>query len=54
VFALEFDVQPQIEDPGLIFASATVRRRLWPCPDKWESLTDGELVALLNGARAIL
>ena len=52
--ALEWDFLPQTEDPGLIFASRAGRRRLWPCPTQWESLTDPELLALLNGAKTII
>jgi hypothetical protein len=52
--ALEWDFLPQTEDPGLIFASRAGRRRLWPCPSKWQSLSDGELLALLMGAKAII
>ncbi len=51
--ALEWDFLPQTENPGLIFASRAGRRRLWPCPEKWEALSDPELVELLGRARVI-
>jgi hypothetical protein len=51
--ALEWDFLPQTENPGLIFASRAGRRRLWPCPEKWEALGDAELLELLGRAKVI-
>jgi hypothetical protein len=51
--ALEWDFLPQTENPGLIFASRAGRRRLWPCPEKWEALGDPELLELLARAKVI-
>lgn len=51
--ALEWDFLPQAENPGLIFAGTGGRRRLWPCPERWESLSDRELVDLLARAKLI-
>ena len=51
--ALEWDFLPQTENPGLIFASRAGRRRLWPCPEKWQAKSDPELVELLSKAKVI-
>jgi len=51
--ALDWDVQPQTTDPGLLFSSQIERRRLWPCPDGWESLADTDLLGLLGRAKAV-
>ena len=51
--ALEWDFLPQTENPGLIFASRAGRRRLWPCPEKWQAMSDPELVELLSKAKVI-
>ena len=48
-WALEADYQPQ-ETPGLIFSSTSGRRRIFPCPSGWESLTDRQLLELLGAA----
>ena len=52
--ALEWDFLPQTENPGLIFASAAGRRRIWPCPDGWRDLGDATLQELLEQAKLIL
>lgn len=51
--ALEWDFLPQSENPGLIFSSKAGRRRLWPCPEKWETAGDGELLEMLQRAKII-
>ena len=51
--ALDWSIQAQTENPGLIFVSAVDRRRLWPCPSEWERLTDAELLTLLNSSKPI-
>ncbi len=52
--ALDWDVMPQSEDPGLIFSSAASRRRLRPCPHGWREVPDAALLALLATANIIL
>jgi hypothetical protein len=51
--ALDWEVLPQRESPGLIFSSVRDRRRLWPCPKNWKALSDEELLGLLTKARSI-
>ena len=51
--ALDWDVQPQATDPGLVFSSQIERRRLWPCPERWESLADADLLGLLARAKSL-
>lgn len=52
--ALEWDFLPQTENPGLIFSSNVGRRRLWPCPGNWQTMTDLELLQLLERAKRII
>ena len=51
--ALDWDVQPQTTNPGLLFVSEAGRRRLWPCPDAWKGMADGDLLGLLARAKAM-
>jgi hypothetical protein len=51
--ALDWEFLPQTNSPGLIFSSNTDRRRLWPCPDEWKRLSDGQLLDLLTKARSM-
>ncbi|HEY9226200.1 MAG TPA: hypothetical protein VIP11_06115 [Gemmatimonadaceae bacterium] len=51
--ALDWEFQPQTENPGLIFSSQRDRRRLWPCPEDWKRLEDSSLIGLLNRARSL-
>jgi len=51
--ALEWELLPQTDDPGLIFSSAVDRRRLWPCPLDWAALSDEQLLELLDSARSV-
>jgi hypothetical protein len=51
--ALDWEVLPQPNKPGLIFSSSRDRRRLWPCPANWKALSDEELLALLTQAQSI-
>ena len=51
--ALDWDVQPQTTDPGLVFSSRIDRRRLWPCPERWQSLADADLLSLLARSKSI-
>jgi hypothetical protein len=52
--ALDWDILPQGENPGLIFASRLGRRRLYPCPKNWRSLDDRRLIDLLRRAPHLL
>ena len=51
--ALEWDVLPQTENPGLIFSSRIDRRRVWPAPANWQQLTDDQLLSLCANARSM-
>jgi len=51
--ALEGDYLPQSENPGLIFVSSRDRRRLWPCPDGWQTMSPDGLLTLLAQAKSI-
>jgi hypothetical protein len=51
--AVDWEVLPQKDRPGLIFSSSRDRRRLWPCPTNWKSLSDRELLDLLGKARSV-
>lgn len=51
--ALDWDMLPQTTNPGLVFVSDIERRRLWPCPDAWQTLGDADLLGLLTRAKAI-
>ncbi len=52
-WALDWDYPPQVDDPGLLFDSRLGRRRVFPCPVSWQSLSDAELGALLATARSL-
>lgn len=45
--ALDWEYPPQSTDPGLLFDSVLGKRRIFPCPENWRSLTDTELERLL-------
>ena len=49
-WALDWEYPPQVHNPGLLFDSSLGRRRLFPCPAGWESLSDAELETLLRTA----
>jgi hypothetical protein len=51
--AVDWEVLPQPDKPGLIFSSSRDRRRLWPCPANWKALSDQELLALLPQAKSV-
>ena len=51
--ALDWDGLPQSTNPGLLFVSDIERRRLWPCPDAWKAMPDGDLLGLLARAKAM-
>jgi len=51
--ALDWEVLPQTDQPGLMFSSTIDRRRLWPCPANWRTLSDADLLGLLGRARSI-
>ncbi len=51
--ALDWDMVPSTENPGLIFSSRIDRRRIWPAPANWQSLTDEQLAALCTTARSM-
>jgi hypothetical protein len=52
-WALEWDYLPQ-ENPGLIFDSTLGRRRVFPCPADWRSLSDFQLEILLRRATRLI
>ena len=52
--ALEFDHIPTPANPGLLFVSATGRRRLWPCPAGWQHLDDASLERLCKRAATLM
>lgn len=47
-WALDWEYPPQTENPGLLFDSSAGRRRIFPCPAGWQSLSDSELERLLE------
>lgn len=51
--ALDWDMLPQVRNPGLIFSSRIDRRRVWPAPADWKRMTDEQLLALCAGARSV-
>jgi hypothetical protein len=51
--ALDWDVLPQTENPGLIFSSRIDRRRVWPAPTNWQQLSDDQLLSLCANARSM-
>ncbi|HEU4990695.1 MAG: hypothetical protein KGL93_11835 [Gemmatimonadota bacterium] len=51
--ALDWDVLPQTENPGLIFSSRIDRRRVWPAPANWRGMSDDQLLALCLNARSM-
>jgi hypothetical protein len=51
--ALDWDALPQIKNPGLIFSSRVDRRRVWPAPHEWRTMTDEELLSLCVKARSM-
>jgi hypothetical protein len=51
--AMEFDYLPQTENPGLVFVSRDDRRRLFPRPSGWNTLSKAELIRLLTQAKPI-
>lgn len=51
--ALDWDVLPQTENPGLIFSSRIDRRRVWPAPQGWRAMSDDQLLKLCAGARSM-
>lgn len=52
-WALDWDYPPQTTNPGLIFDSRLGRRRIFPCPNAWNALSDSELIALLGIATSL-
>ena len=51
--ALDWDALPQTENPGLIFSSKIDRRRVWPAPPNWRSMSDVELLKLCSNATSM-
>ena len=51
--ALDWDYPPQVDDFGLLFDSTLGKRRVFPCPKGWQSLSDAELEDLLEVARRL-
>ncbi|HET7631327.1 MAG TPA: hypothetical protein VFK16_03335 [Gemmatimonadaceae bacterium] len=51
--ALEWDLLPQTENPGLIFSSRMDRRRVWPAPAGWRTMSDAQLLALCASATSM-
>jgi hypothetical protein len=52
-WALDWEYPPQAGNPGLLFDSAIGRRRIFPCPSDWETMSDSELEILLSRARSL-
>ncbi|MDB4890417.1 MAG: hypothetical protein JWL61_2272 [Gemmatimonadetes bacterium] len=52
-WALDWEYPPQPDNPGLLFDSSVGRRRIFPCPANWQSLSDAELEELLAHARSL-
>jgi hypothetical protein len=52
-WAIDWEYPPQVDNPGLLFDSSLGRRRVFPCPDKWQAFSDAELEALLERASAL-
>ena len=52
-WALDWEYPPQQDNPGLLFDSSLGRRRVFPCPAQWQSLSDAELVQLLDRAMSL-
>lgn len=51
--ALDWDYPPQVDEFGLLFDSTLGKRRVFPCPSDWQSLSDGELETLLANAQSL-
>jgi len=51
--ALDWDALPQTENPGLIFSSKIDRRRVWPAPPNWRTMSDKELLNLCANATSM-
>jgi hypothetical protein len=51
--ALDWDYLPQVDEFGLLFDSTLGKRRMFPCPRDWQSLSDAELETLLARARSL-
>lgn len=52
-WALDWEYPPQSDNPGLLFDSPLGRRRIYPCPPDWQTLTDAELETLLGTATSL-
>ena len=52
-WAIDWEYPPQRENPGLLFDSSLGRRRVFPCPAEWQSLSDADLERLLSVARSL-
>ncbi|MEO7371070.1 MAG: hypothetical protein ABIZ69_09415 [Ilumatobacteraceae bacterium] len=52
-WAIDWEYPPQPENPGLLFDSSAGKRRIFPCPVNWQSLSDADLEALLDRARSL-
>ena len=52
-WALDWEYPPQRDNPGLLFDSTLGKRRIFPCPANWQSLSDADLIALLARARSL-
>ncbi len=53
-WALDWEYPPQAENPALLFDSVLGRRRIFPCPSNWRTLSDRELEGLLKVATALI
>ncbi len=52
-WALDCEYPPQTDNPGLLFDSTLGKRRIFPCPSDWRTLSDTELDALVARARPL-
>lgn len=52
-WALDWEYPPQPDSPGLLFNSVVDCRRLYPCPENWNALSDAQLEALLARATSL-
>jgi len=52
-WAIDWEYRPQPDDPGLLFDSTLGRRRIYPCPENWQSLSDAALGTLVERARSL-
>ena len=52
-WALDWDYLPQPDNPALLFDSKLGRRRIFPAPKGWKSMSDAQLEELVSRARSL-